>query len=199
MTTTPVSFREPRRRDRAIRTPQSIHDLLLRAPLGVLALVGDDGPKAVPNLFSFDPVRGAVYLHAARTGETRRAMDAGPRVSFCVSEMGRLLPADAAVDWSVEYTSVVLEGSASVVDDPDEARYALDLMMAKYAPGFRPGTDYRGIEAKDLARTSVFRIDIERWSGKGKTSDSEAAYDYAEVSERSACPFHAGTAGDPTS
>ena len=50
--------------------------------------------------------------------------------------------------------------------------------MAKYAPQFEPGRHYRDIEAKDLARTSVFRIDIESWSGKGKTSDAADAYEY---------------------
>ena len=70
-----VPFCEPRRRDRAIRDEPWIEDLLRRAPVGVLALVAEEGAKAVPNLFVFDPSRRSVDLHAARTGETREIVN----------------------------------------------------------------------------------------------------------------------------
>jgi len=175
---TTIEFREPRRRDRAIRDEGWIEDLLTRAPFGVLALVSKEGPKAVPNLFVFDRSRRAIYLHAARTGETRETLESRPKVSFCVAEMGRLLPADAAVHFSVEFGSVVAEGEAVIVEDPAEATAALDHLMRKLAPHLEPGRDYRSIEGRDLDRTSVLRIDVERWSAKRNRSDSADAFVY---------------------
>ncbi len=200
-----TSFREPRRRDRAIRDESWIEDLLRRAPVGVLALAAEEGAKAVPNLFVFDPSRRSVYLHTARSGETRGVVNEEPRVSFCVFEMGRLLPAEAAVDFSVEYASVVLEGRSSVVQDDAEARRVLGLLMDKYAPHLAAGRDYRSIDPPDLARTSVFRIDIDSWSGKGQSSTAEDAYPYSPPGVDSRCaesrsePALAGdeTAGRP--
>ena len=107
------------------------------------------------------------------------------KTAFCVAEMGRLLPAPAAINFSVEYASVVVEGTSRVVEDDDESYYALDLFMRKYAPQFEPGRDYRPAGARDLAKTSVFRIDIESWSAKGKSSQAEDAYEYPVVS---GCP-----------
>ena len=176
-----IAFHMPRRRDRAVQDELWITELLNNAPIGVLATSGESGPALNPNLFAFDAEQNRIYLHTAKTGQTRDNVEKRPRVSFCVAEMGRLLPADAAVHFSVEYASVVLEGRAAVVEDADEATRALDLLMRKYAPQFEPGHHYRGIEAKDLARTTVFRIDIERWTGKAKTSDASDAYAYGAV------------------
>ena len=179
------TYQEPRRRDRGVEDTDWIRDLLTRAPVGAMATADAEGPTLVPNLFVFDPSKDVIYLHSARKGETRTQLDGCPQAAFCVAEMGRLLPAPAAVNFSVEYASVVLKGTSSVVEDEEEASYALDLFMRKYAPQFEPGKDYRPTEAKDLARTSVFRIDIESWSAKGKTSQAEDAYDYPVAS---GCP-----------
>lgn len=172
-----ICYQQPRRKDRA-QDEAWIRELLTRAPIGVLATSGNNGPALNPNLFVFDPSRDAIYLHTAKTGHTRANVEDRPRVAFCVAEMGRLLPSDAAVHFSVEYASVVLTGTSTVVEDADEASGALDLLMRKYAPQFEPGRDYRSVEGKDLARTSVFRIDIESWTGKGKTSEAADAYHY---------------------
>lgn len=174
-----VPFQQPRRRDRAQPEEAWIHAFLSRAPLGTLATQGEDGPDLNPNLFIFDPERLALYLHTAQTGRTRENIEARPRVAFSVAEMGRLLPAEAAVHFSVEYASVIVHGQARVLEDPAEATHALELFMAKYAPHLERGRDYEGIRAKDLARTCVFRVDIQSWSAKGKTSDAADAYAYS--------------------
>lgn len=182
---TEMPFQMPRRRDRAVQDTAWIRDLLHRAPVGALALSGDKAPFLVPNLFVFDGERDAIYLHAARAGQCGRQSREKPAAAFCVAEMGRLLPAEAAINFSVEYASVVVEGTSSLVEDPQEATYALKLLMTKYAPQYEYGKDYRGVDAKDLAKTAVFRVDITSWSAKGKTSDLEDAYPYPAAS---ACP-----------
>jgi nitroimidazol reductase NimA-like FMN-containing flavoprotein (pyridoxamine 5'-phosphate oxidase superfamily) len=82
--------------------------------------------------------------------------------------MGRLLPADVALEFSVEYRGVVVFGTASVIVDETEASRALQLLLDKYFPHLKPDQDYRPIIPEELRRTSVYRIDIERWSGKQK-------------------------------
>ena len=109
--------------------------------------------------------------------------------------MGRLLPADEALEFSVEYGGVVVFGTASIVSDPGEAEHGLQLLLDKYAPHLRPGRDYRPITAGELKRTSVFRLDIESWSGKRKVeaADFPGAYRYEER-ERLATEAAAGDA-----
>lgn len=173
-----------RRRDRAVTDDAWIANLLTRAAVGALATVDDDQPFLNVNLFWFDPARRAVYLHTARRGRTRTNVEGGQRVCFAVHEMGRLLPADQALEFSVEYAGVVAFGEACVVEDAREATTALQALLDKYFPQHVPGRDYRSITADELARTTVMRVDIEHWSGKRKVvaPDFPGAFRYVSAS-----------------
>jgi nitroimidazol reductase NimA-like FMN-containing flavoprotein (pyridoxamine 5'-phosphate oxidase superfamily) len=87
--------------------------------------------------------------------------------------MGRLLPADEALEFSVEYRGVAVFGKGAIVTDPEEATRSLHLLLDKYCPHLQRGRDYRGVVPEELKRTSVFRIDIESWSGKQKKADAD--------------------------
>ncbi|MEO1084179.1 MAG: pyridoxamine 5'-phosphate oxidase family protein [Acidobacteriota bacterium] len=188
-----ISFTEPRRRDRGVGDPTWIGELLHRVAVGVLATSWDGRPSLNPNLFVYDGPRRAIYLHTAKTGRTRDDLEKNPRVAFTVAEMGRLLPSDAAVNFSVEYASVVLEGVGRIVEDAGDAERALRLFMAKYAPDFEYGKDYRGVSARDLARTTVIEVRIDGWSGKQKTSEAVDAYAYSPADSAPADPVGAAS------
>jgi uncharacterized protein len=173
---------EIRRRDRVVTDEDWIRDLLRRAPFGTLATVSDGQPFVNMNIFVYDEKAHALYLHTARAGRTRDNVEAENRVCFGVSEMGRLLPASTAVHFSVEYAGVVVFGRARIVEDDREAEQALQQLLDKYAPHLRPGRDYRPIQPEELAVTSVYRIDIDEWSGKQKVApaDHPGAFLYGE-------------------
>ena len=130
-------------------------------------------PLVNTNLFVYDTGRHAIYIHTARTGLTRDSLSRPVPVCFSAFEMGRLLPADEALEFSVEFASVTAFGTGAVVEDPAEAREALQMLLDKYAPELRPGRDYRAITEGELKRTSVYRIDIEEWTGKLKLVEDE--------------------------
>lgn len=179
-TTRPIN--EPRRRDRG-KDDDWIRAYLASAPFGFLATVDEGQPFVNSNIFVYDPVEHAVYLHTARLGRTRDNLTEPGPVAFSVAEMGRLLPADEALEFSVEYAGVVVFGRGSVVDDPAEEERGLQMLLDKYAPHLRPGRDYRSITPQELKRTSVFRIDVTEWSGKKKEveADFPGAYLYGSV------------------
>ncbi len=170
-----------RRSDRAVDDDTWIRDLLARAPYGTLATVHDDQPFINSNLFVFDAERHAIYLHTARVGRTRANIENAPRACFSVSEMGRLLPAPEALEFSVEYAGVTVFGTVEIVEG-EEARRALQALLDKYAPHLRPGIDYRPITDDELARTAVYRLKIESWSGKQKRAadDFPGAFWYGQ-------------------
>jgi hypothetical protein len=157
-----------RRRDRAVSDEAWIRARLKEAPAGVLATVSGDQPFVNSNLFVFDEAEHALWLHTAAAGRTRSNLETAERVCFTVFEMGRLLPADTALEFSVEYESVVVFGKARVVSDPPAAKRALQMLLDKYFPDRVPGRDYRPTTDEELRRTAVYRIDIEAWSGKRK-------------------------------
>jgi nitroimidazol reductase NimA-like FMN-containing flavoprotein (pyridoxamine 5'-phosphate oxidase superfamily) len=176
---------EPRRKDRTIDDDAWIRDFLRRAPMGVMATVDGDQPFITNNLFVYDEAENALYLHTANEGRFRTNIEANPRVCLTAMEMGRLLPAKRAMNFSVEYASVVVFGRASVIEDGDSAKRALQILMDKYAPHLKPGTDYEPATDADLKVTAVFRIDIEQWSAKRKQAadDLPGTYRFGESPE----------------
>jgi nitroimidazol reductase NimA-like FMN-containing flavoprotein (pyridoxamine 5'-phosphate oxidase superfamily) len=170
--------------------------------MGFLATVGEDGqPFLNSNLFVFDEERHCLYMHTHRTGRTRDNVAGNGRVAFSAAAMGRLLPAPEALEFSVEYCGVVAFGRGTIVEDTDEARHGLRILLEKYAPHLRYGGDYRATTDEELRRTAVYRIDIEAWSGKQKEveEDFPGAFDLPPVPvpfpERSEAAGSASSAG----
>jgi nitroimidazol reductase NimA-like FMN-containing flavoprotein (pyridoxamine 5'-phosphate oxidase superfamily) len=168
-----IPFAQVKRKDRSVEDEAWIRALLRRAATGVLATVDEGQPFINVNLFVFDEATDVIYMHTAREGRTRKNIQGDERVCFSVSEMGRLLPATTALDMSVEYASVVVFGRAGIIADPDQAKSALQLLLDKYFSHLKPGQDYRPITPEELARTGVYRIQVEQWSRKRKKVDED--------------------------
>ena len=162
-----------RRRDRG-KNDAWVRDFMKAAPFGYLATVGEEGqPFLNSNLFVYDEDRHCIYLHTHRTGRTRDNVDRADKVAFSASAMGRLLPAPEALEFSVEYSGVNAFGTGRVVEDVAEGKAALQALLDKYAPHLKPGRDYRATTDDELARTAVYRVDIEAWSGKQKEVEAD--------------------------
>lgn len=170
---TPTSTTQPRRRDRALQPDPEIEALLHRLPVGFIALSDQDQPYLNPNLFWFDAAARRIYFHTAAKGRTRDTVERNPRVCFSAAEMGSLIPADTALEFSTAYASVIVFGSVRVVDDETEQRHGLQGLLDKYFPHLQAGIDYRPIVDEELERTSVYAIDIEAWSGKRKPEPTD--------------------------
>lgn len=168
-----------RRSDRA-QDDAWIRLFIHRAPVGTIATLHGDQPFLNTNLFVYNEEKHCLYLHTAHVGRTQANIQAHTKVCYSVMEMGRLLSADTAMEFSVEYASVVVFGEAHIVEDEEESLYGLQLLMAKYAAHLQPGTDYQPPSTDDLQYTAVYRIDIDSWSGKKKEveADFPGAYRY---------------------
>lgn len=165
MRTTSIPINQPTRKDRA-KDEAWIRSFLMRAPYGMLSTEYEGQPFIKPTLFAYDEAEHALYIHGALVGRMRTNLEKNPRVSFCVAEMGRLLPADTAMEVGVEYASVVVFGVAEILTDGDQTQHGLQLLLDRYFSHLKPGVDYRQILQEELDQTSVYRIKISSWSGK---------------------------------
>jgi nitroimidazol reductase NimA-like FMN-containing flavoprotein (pyridoxamine 5'-phosphate oxidase superfamily) len=171
---------EMRRADRQVNDEAWIADFLSQAPVGVLATSQQEQPFINSNLFAYDKASHQIYMHTANTGRTKASIAANPKVCFHVFEMGRFLPADEALEFSVEYAGVTIFGEASLVEKDADQEHALQLILDKYAPHLRPDRDYRPITPEEIKRTTVYKIAINEWSAKKKeeSPDFPGAYLY---------------------
>ena len=163
-----IPTNDMRRSERAVTDQNWIKDFLKRAAFGVIALSIDDQPFTNSNLFAYDESTSAIYFHTAANGRTPETIAKNERVCFTAGQMGRLLPAEEASEVSVEYASVVVFGRAEMLTGDEQRIYGLQRLMDKYFPHLKPGMDYAGIDHEGMEGTSVFKINIDSWSGKQK-------------------------------
>lgn len=180
----PSDFRsQVTRQDRAITEDAWIEEFLDRAGMGTVATALEGQPFQSTLLFVYDPGVHAIYFHTARRGRVWENLQQDARVCFSAAEMGRLLPAKTALNFSVEYDSVVAFGAAHLVEDTSEAARVLQFLLDKYFPHLHPGADYRPITENELEATAVFCMPVDSWSGKRKVAaeDFPGAMRWGEV------------------
>ncbi|MBO4365041.1 MAG: pyridoxamine 5'-phosphate oxidase family protein [Eggerthellaceae bacterium] len=138
------------------------HELLGRCLYGVLSTVCSDGqPYAVPISYGYDGTR--IVLHcAADVGQKLENLRADARVCFTVVGDVETLPGK----FSTLYESVVVLGTANQIEDSDEKKEALHLLIDKYSGDFQErGTKYIN---GAVAKTCVIEIAIDQITGKAR-------------------------------
>jgi uncharacterized protein len=156
----------------ALRRPELACDdawvaaFLERAEVGQVATRWDEQPFITATTFWHDPQRQEIYFHSNITGRLRANIDRHPQVCFSAFQAGRLLPSNVALEFSIQYESVVVFGRARRLKDPEDCRRALNGLLSKYFPQMQPGQDYRPVTAEELKRTAVYALAIDSWSGK---------------------------------
>jgi hypothetical protein len=139
--------------------------------IGHIASARDGQPFLNPTTFWFDEAGHQIVFHSNVTGRIRSNIENNPRVCFEASELGKMLPSNVALEFSLQYRSVIVFGEVRLVSDPVEARRVLYGLIHKYFPEMTPGKEFRQITDKELKRTSVYAIRIEAWSGKENWKD----------------------------
>jgi nitroimidazol reductase NimA-like FMN-containing flavoprotein (pyridoxamine 5'-phosphate oxidase superfamily) len=148
-----------------------IRAFLRTAQVGHIASALDGQPFITPSLFWFDEEKHCIVFHSNITGRIRSNIETNPRVCFEASEMGKLLPSNVALEFSLQYRSVIVFGAVRLITDPADARRALYGLIQKYFPAMQAGREYREITERELKRTSVYAIQIQEWSGKENWKD----------------------------
>lgn len=148
------------------RDEEWIVQFLNEAQFGRIATRAEYQPYITPTLFWYSPDQHEIYFHSNITGQARSNAERFPEVCFETSRVGKLLPSNLALEFSMQYESVIAFGKVRVVaDEADKVKFLYGL-IEKYFPAMEPGKHYRPITEKELKRTSVYAITIEKWSGK---------------------------------
>ncbi|MDL2220199.1 pyridoxamine 5'-phosphate oxidase family protein [Eubacteriales bacterium OttesenSCG-928-N14] len=155
-------MREIRRKDRAMNDEAEMLQLLLEGEYGVLSTVGVDGlPYGVP--LSYVLNGNAIYFHCAYEGRKIENIAHQPQVSFAVMGMAEAVYTQY---FTTYYSSVLVFGTMTLVEEEAEKVQALMMLAEKYLPEYMDRAP--GDIAGSLAKTAVYRLDIDSMSGKQK-------------------------------
>lgn len=144
-------------------TEQQINNLLQRAQTGTLATLNPDGtPYSTPIHFVY--CGDAVFIHGLPKGKKLDNIARDSRVGFSVYEMDKLLlnPNGKPCDTNTKYESVIISGTAKIVDDIKEKRIALKKIAEKYTPYLANNE----IPNNRVNGTAVIRINVTEMTGK---------------------------------
>ena len=164
----PTAFQ---RRPQLTQGDDWIRGFLKKAEIGRIATSIDGQPFINTTTFWFDEENHQIVFHSNVAGRVRSNIEDNPKVSLEASELGKFLPSNVALEFSLQFRSVAVFGNARVIKDPDEARRLLYGLIGKYFPKMTAGKEYREITDKELRATSIYVIEIETWSGKENWED----------------------------
>jgi len=118
-----------------------------------------------------------VYLHGSAASRMLRTLSEGVSVSVTVTHVDGLVLARSAFHHSVNYRSVVILGTARLVDDPAEKMEALRVFTEHVMKG--RWDEVRQPTEQELKATTVLALPLEEVSAKVRTGgplDDEADY-----------------------
>ena len=143
-----------------------IRDFLALAQVGYVATHWDDQPFITPINFWYESGEQKIFFHTNITGRLRANIERHGKACFTVSKTGEFLPSNVALEFGIQYESVVAFGVIHLLVDHEQKLAALYGLLMKYFPQYKPGQHYRPITEKELKRTAVYALTIENWSGK---------------------------------
>ena len=136
---------------------------------GIIAHVGlatpENGPVVIPMLYARDGDR--LLLHGSPASRLLRTASKGADVCVTVTLIDGLVLARSAFHHSMNYRSVVVFGRATRIDDLDERRVALDVLVEHIVP--QRTTEARGANDKELRGTLVLALPLDEMSVKVRT------------------------------
>lgn len=150
-------MKEMRRKERRLSNDEAM-ELLCRGEFGILSTMGQTYPYAVP--VNYVVIDHSIYFHGScEIGQKAENIQANHHVCFTVVGETEVLPSK----FSERYESIVVLGSASLVDDPIK-EHVLEAFLDKYSAAFKEtGRNY--LHAAK-AQTAVYKIEIEQITGK---------------------------------
>jgi nitroimidazol reductase NimA-like FMN-containing flavoprotein (pyridoxamine 5'-phosphate oxidase superfamily) len=142
--------------------------MITASPVGVLVMCSSLEPYAVPMNHAYSA--GTLYFHCAPTGRKLDMIRANPRVCYVVNrdfgEPGAL--ADSRKCHG-NWESVIAQGRARVIDDPEELRSAF-LMFGRY---FNP--DFT-LEESALQTTSAIIVEVDSMTARREMPSEGVTY-----------------------
>lgn len=152
-----------RRTDRELTDPAQIEAVLRRGRYATIAVCHLGEPYLFTLSYGLDATRRALYFHVAAEGRKLDAIAADPRVCATVVLDGGYEQGAC----KHHYESVVLTGSMRVVDDADEARRGMRVLLGHLEGEPQPLWERHRLDGDEVyGRLRVARLDIEHVTGK---------------------------------
>ena len=155
-----------RRADRCVTDVDRLKQILSVCKVCRIAMVDNGKPYVIPLSFGYvwEENNPTFYFHCASEGRKIDILKMNADICFEVDFMRNVIgdmTADNACSFSVEYASIVANGKAIIVTEPEERLRALSEILFH-----QTGRLDWGFNDDSLSKTVVVRIDVTTLTGK---------------------------------
>ena len=150
------------KRELQITDPDQIKEILDTARVLHLGLAVDNEPYVVPMNYGYSIEDGklVLYLHSALRGKKLDMIRANPNVFFSLECGLTPFEGQVACQYGVAYSSVMGRGIAQLVEDVEEKKKAMSILMKT-----QTGKDFT-FEDRLVSIVAVIRIDVSEYTAK---------------------------------
>ncbi|MBL6978841.1 MAG: pyridoxamine 5'-phosphate oxidase family protein [Desulfobacteraceae bacterium] len=147
-----------RRKEKEILGREEMESIISKANVCRLGLSVDNIPYIVPLNFGYRD--SCLYFHTPKVGKKMDMIKTNNRVCFEMDIDHEVVRAENPCDSSMKFRSVIGYGRASLLDEIEEKRRALDIIVEHYSGQVN---EYK---EKMVDHLSVIKVQVESMTGK---------------------------------
>lgn len=155
-----------RRAKRQVTDIELIKKLVEEVQVVRIAINGEIYPYVVPVNFGYSWDNNdqlTLYVHGAKEGKKVSMLEKNPLVAIEMDSHHKLIEGNKnALTYSYAYQSLIGFGKAEMIENLDEKRVALELLMEHAAKG----KEYDPMPEKMLERVGVIKIELDSYTVK---------------------------------
>ena len=147
-----------RRKEKEITEKSELESIIARSSTCRLALSVDNQPYIVPLCFGYQD--NTLYFHSADTGRKIDMIRRNSHVCFEFDVDQEIVKHKEACHWGMNYRSIIGFGKAFIIEEDEQKREMLDIIMNQYGEGqFEYSEELLEIMV-------VIKVEIEEMTGK---------------------------------
>lgn len=148
-----------RRKEKQITDPDLLQDIIHKAKVCRIALADNNIPYIVPVCFGHRD--GCLFFHSAPEGRKIDMLRSNPTVCFEMEVDTEVVRGERPCKWTMQYQSLIGYGKASILEQPQAKKEALDVIMDHYGAG--PELEYREAAVDKIV---IVKIEVQSLTGK---------------------------------
>ena len=150
------------RREQQVTDINEIIEILDKSKVVHVGMIDGDEPYVVPMNYGYilEDGKPVIYLHGARRGRKIDAIKANPKVFYEMCCDITPFEGEVACKYGITYASIMGRGLATLVEDVEEKKKALSILMKT-----QTGKDFQ-FEDKLTTVVSIIRIDTLEFTAK---------------------------------
>ncbi|MCL3780417.1 pyridoxamine 5'-phosphate oxidase family protein [Prolixibacteraceae bacterium JC049] len=147
-----------RRKEKEITQKEELIEILEKANVCRIGLMDEEYPYVVPVNYGYKD--NALYFHSAVEGRKMDLIRKNNKVGFEIDVDTELMKHDISCKWSIRFRSIIGTGTIEILDDLEDKRMGLDVLMNHHGKMENKFPD--GV----LKKTAVLKLCIKEMSGK---------------------------------